>query len=254
MQLFGRPFKPRFWPSVVALPAFLIMLGLGFWQLDRLAEKEALIGKLEARWSEAAVPLPERFDDLDAWEYRRVLLKGHFLHEQEMPFPGKTYKGTVGAWIATPFVLDDGREVIVHRGWVPERYIPRATRREGLPEGEVTVEGIVRRGGWTGWESMRPDNSPTQNYWLYFDVPAMAAAAGLGNAITDIYVSQLGEEATGLMPIGLDLKVDLPNDHLQYAITWFALALTLAVIYVVFHLRGDGRRGNGAPGGGRGRA
>ncbi|HKY94388.1 MAG TPA: SURF1 family protein [Kiloniellales bacterium] len=237
MQLFGRPFRPRLWPTLVALPAFLVLLGLGFWQLDRLAEKEALIATLQARWSEPAVPLPASFDSLDDWEYRRVLLKGRFLHEKELLFPGKTYKGTVGNWIATPFVLDDGRSVIVHRGWVPDKYLPRATRREGLPEGEVTVEGILRRGGWSGWDSLRPENAPAQNYWLWFDLPAMAEATGLANAQTEVYVMQLGDEQTGLLPIGLELDVDLPNDHLQYAITWLALAIALAVIYLVFHLR-----------------
>jgi len=239
MQLFGRPFRPRLWPTVIAVPAFLLLLGLGFWQLDRLAQKEALIATLEARWSEAPAAFPERIDDYEAWEYRRVLLRGHFLHERELLFPGKTYKGSVGSWIATPFVLDNGRSVIVHRGWLPDRYLPRASRTEGLPEGEVTVEGILREGGWTGWESMRPENSPAQNYWLWFDLPAMAAAAELQNPVTDVYVMELGDEATGLLPIGLELSVDLPNDHLQYAITWFALAIALAVIYLVFHLRQD---------------
>lgn len=241
MQLFGRPFRPRLWPTLVALPTFLVLVGLGVWQLDRLAQKQELIDRLEARWSEAAVPFPASIDSFDDWEYRRVLLQGHFLHEQEFLFPGKTYKGTVGSWIATPFVLDDGRTVIVHRGWVPDQYESRATRKEGLSEGEVTIEGILRQGGWSGWESMRPDNAPAQNFWLYFDLPAMAAAAALRNPVTDVYVMQLGDEKTGLLPIGLELTVDIPNDHLQYAITWFALAIALAVIYLVFHLRQGAR-------------
>lgn len=237
MRLFGRPFRPRLWPTVVALPVFLVLVGLGVWQLDRLGEKQALIATLEARWSEAPVPFPGALGDPADWEYRRVLLTGRFLHEQEFLFPGKPYKGTVGSWIATPFVLDDGRTVIVRRGWVPDRYIARATRPEGLPEGEVTIEGILRQPGWPGWESMRPENQPVANQWFYVDTAAMAAAAGLANPVTEAYVVQLGDEATGLLPIGLELRVNLPNDHLQYAITWFALAIALAVIYLVFHLR-----------------
>ena len=237
MQLFGRPFRPRLWPTVMALPAFLALLGLGFWQLDRLQQKEALIARLEQRFSEAPTPLPESFGDPKEWEYKRVLLKGRFLHEQEFLFPGKPYKGTVGNWIATPFVLDDGRSVIVFRGWVPDQYIPRATRELGLPEGEVEVEGILHRGGWDGWEWLRPVNDPGHNLWLYFDPPAMAAAAKLENAVTDVYVEALGDEKTGLLPIGRNITIDVPNDHLQYAITWFSLAIALLVIYVVFHLR-----------------
>lgn len=237
MQLFGRPFHPRLWPTLVALPAFLVLLGLGVWQLDRLAQKQELIDRIELRWSEAAVPFPASIGSFDDWEFRRVLLRGRFLHEKELLFPGKTYKGTAGNWIATPFVLDDGRSVIVHRGWVPERYVARATRKEGLREGEVSIEGVLRQGGWFGWESMRPDNAPAQNYWLWFELPAMAEAAGLQNPVTDVYVMELGDEKTGQLPIGLELTVNLPNDHLQYAIIWFALALALAAIYVIFHLK-----------------
>jgi len=237
MRCFGRPFRPRLWPTVVTLPALLVLLGLGFWQLDRLGEKQALINTLQARWSEAAAPFPAAFGAAADWEYRRVLLQGRFLHAQEFLFPGKPRKGKIGAWIATPFVLDDGRSVIVHRGWVPERRIARSTRPEGLPEGAVTVEGILQQPGWPGWESMRPDNQPAANQWFYVDTAAMAAAAGLANAVTEVYVMQLGAEASGRLPIGLELSVDLQNNHLQYAITWFCLALALAVIYLVFHLR-----------------
>lgn len=165
------------------------------------------------------------------------MLTGSFLHDRELLLPGKTYKGTHGLWIVTPFRLEDGREVIVNRGWVPDRYQRRETRREGLFPGVVTLEGILRVPGWGGWESMRPDNQPAANVWFYFDLPAMAEAAGLTNAETRIYVEALGDESTGLLPIGLDRKVELPNDHLQYAITWFLLSLTLVVIYVIFHLR-----------------
>lgn len=241
MRLFGRPFRPRLWPTLMALPAFAVLLGLGIWQLDRLGEKRELIATLEARWSEPAVPMPESLGDPADWEYRRVLLTGRFLHEKEFLFPGKPHKGTVGYWIATPFVLNDGRTVIVDRGWVPDRYVARDSRPEGLPEGEVTIEGILRRPGWPGGEWLKPENFPANNQWAYVDTEAMAAAAGLEGPVLEAYVIALGDEASGILPIGRDLSVNLPNDHLQYAITWFSLALALLVIYFVFHLRSERR-------------
>jgi surfeit locus 1 family protein len=243
MRLFGRPFRPRLWPTLMALPAFLALIALGLWQLDRLGEKQALIATLEARWSEVATPFPEALGDIADWEYRRVLLTGRFLHEQEFLFPGKPYKGTVGYWIATPFVLNDGRTVIVDRGWVPDRYVARASRPEGLPAGEVTVEGILRRPGWPGGDWMKPENDPAHNQWAYVDTEAMAVTAGLERTVTEAYVIALGDEATGIMPIGRELGINLPNDHLQYAITWFSLAIALLVIYLLFHLRPEGRDG-----------
>lgn len=237
MQIFGRPFRPRLWPTLIALPAVLVMLGLGVWQLERLAWKQGLIDDLQSRWAQAAVPLPADLSDLEGLEYRRVLLTGRFLHERELVLPGKTYKGTYGQWIATPFVLEDGRGVLVNRGWVPEKYADPRSRREGLPEGTVTLEGILRLPGWSGWESMRPDNDPGGNRWYYFDIPAMAAATGLERPVTEFYVEAVGDEASGLLPIGLELTVDLPNDHLEYAITWFALAIALVGVYLVSQTR-----------------
>ncbi len=92
---------------------------------------------------------------------------------------------------------------------------------------------------------MRPDNAPERNHWYYFDLQAMAAAAGLERPVQEFYVEALGSEATGLLPIGLELQVRLPNDHLQYAITWFALALALAAIYLLSQSRRSPPAGRG---------
>lgn len=243
MTLFGRPFRPRLWPTLIALPAFLVLIGLGLWQLDRLAWKEGLIQELSQRMAADPVPLPLDLAD-PALEFRRVTVTGHFLHERELYLPGKTYKGTYGQWVVTPFVLEDGRSVLVNRGWVPEKYFRPETRKEGLLPGTLTFEGIIRLPGWQGWDSARPDNAPQANVWYYFDLPAMAEVTALENPVTEVYVEALGEEATGLLPIGLDRHVELPNDHLQYAITWFALALALLGIYIAWHLRAPSADGD----------
>lgn len=237
MQLFGRPFKPRLWPTLIALPAFLVLLGLGAWQLERLSWKQGLIAELTSRMEAPPIAMPDAPADPASLEFRRVTLQGEFLHDKELYFPDKTYKGTHGLWVATPFRLDDGRVVIVNRGWVPDKYLLPKTRQPGLLPGHVTVEGILRLPGWKGWDSMKPANDPGRNAWYFFDLPAMAEAAGLTGVVPELYVEALGDESTGLLPIGLDRHVELPNDHLQYAITWFALALVLLGIYIAFHLR-----------------
>ncbi len=245
MQFFGRPFQPRLWPTLITLPTVLVLIGLGVWQLDRLAWKQGLIDELSSRMAAAPIALPDQVEDPAGMEFRRVALAGSFLHDKELYFPDKTYKGTHGLWIATPFQLDDGRIVIVNRGWVPDKYVLPKTREAGLLPGHVTVDGILRVPGWKGWDSMKPANDPGRNAWYYFELPAMATAAGLEGVDTQLYVEALGDESTGMLPIGLDRHVELPNDHLQYAITWFALALVLLGIYFTYHLRretkSDGR-------------
>lgn len=237
MQLFGRPFRPRLWPTLTALPVFLVLIGLGTWQAQRMGEKEAEIATLQARWQAPPIELPQDFSDPEALQFHRVELTGRFLNDKEFYLPGKSYKATHGLYVATPFLLDDGRSVIVNRGWVPDKYKQPESRQAGLFQDRVTIEGILRIGGWKSRDFVKPENDPAKNVWYYFDLPAMAAVAGLQQPVTAMYVEALGDESTGILPIGLPFRVDIPNDHLQYAITWYLLAVALLVIYLAFHLK-----------------
>ena len=136
----------------------------------------------------------------------------------------------------TPLVRRDGPPVLVNRGWVPKDRKEPASRSPGQVAGEVSVDGIARVSQVrTGWLSgMIPDNQPDRNLWFTMDLPAMAAALGLPE-VAPLYVEAGPAPNPGTYPLGGQTRVSLPNDHLQYAATWFLLAIALAVIYVVFH-------------------
>ncbi len=240
-----RRLRPRLWPTLIAASGLVVLLALGTWQVERLYWKQALIAELAARASETPMPLPAAIVDPAALEFRPVKLSGRFRHERELYLEARPYKGRVGLHVVTPLVLDDGRAVLVDRGWVPpERKAPQ-TRRAGQVEGPLTVLGQMRRGGWTGLRLVRPDNRPADNAWLWMDLPAMAAAAGVPRTITDLYVVAAPAANPGGLPIGGAAKVKPRNEHLQYAITWYALALALLVIYLLHQSRpeGDGDAG-----------
>lgn len=232
-----RRFRPALWPTLFTLPALAALLGLGTWQLYRLDWKTDLIAEREARGTAPAIVLPREIADPRALEFRRVRLAGRFLHEAEMYLSGRTFKGQVGVHVATPMVLADGRGLLVDRGWVPMARKDPASRAEGQPEGLVVVEALLRTGGWKGSAMFRPDNRPEDNTWFWVDPEAMAARAGLKNPVTAVYAAAGPAENPGGLPVGGQTRVNLRNDHLQYAITWYALAVALVVIYVLFHLR-----------------
>lgn len=234
-------FRPTLWPTVFTIPALLVLVGLGTWQLERLQWKTALIAEIQGRVSVPAEPLPAMLaaagDDLPSVQYRRVSLTGAFRHDAEMYLAARSMNGNVGYHVVTPFDLADGGTVLVDRGWVPpERKLP-AQRPEGQVDGEVTIEGVVRvPRAEKSW--LQPDNEPHNNMWFWVDLPAMAEHARLGAVGTDlapVYVEAGPAENPGGFPIGGQTRVNLPNDHLQYAITWYALAVILAVIYVIYH-------------------
>jgi surfeit locus 1 family protein len=163
-----------------------------------------------------------------------VRLEGSFLHDKELYLGARSMNGNPGYHVLTPFALADGGTVLVDRGWVPvERKTPES-RPEGQVAGTQTVEGIVRLPGRQAW--MQPDNEPGKNMWFYVDLPAMATAMG-ADIRTDLYVDAGAAENPGTYPVGGQTRIEIPNDHLQYAITWGLLAVALAVIYVLYHLK-----------------
>lgn len=230
-----RRFRPTLWPTLFTIPAVIVMLSLAAWQFQRLAWKTELIETFEARVAAEPVPAPAEIEDLDAWRFRRVTATGHFDYEREIQITGKPFEGTAGFHVVTPLRTTDGFTLIVNRGWVPERDRRPADRPETLPDGEVTVVGIVRRDAVRG--SFVPDNEPANDVWLYVDIAEIARERGLGAPVANYYVDVLRPAGPYTLPIGAKSSIDVRNEHLQYAITWLLLAATLVVIYVLYHCR-----------------
>jgi surfeit locus 1 family protein len=236
-------FRPTFWPTVISVPAFIVLLGLGTWQVQRLHWKENLIAERTARTTAAPIALPPagrqlsaaELDDLD---FRHATVTGAFEHAQEMYLAARTMEGSVGYQIVTPLRLEDGSVALVNRGWVPDTRKDPAKRAAGQVSGTVTIDGAIRAPGVQHW--LQPDNEPAKNIWFWNDMPAMAAHAGIpADRLVPVFLEAGPAPNQGGLPIGGQTHVILPNDHLQYAITWFALAIGLAVIYFLYHLRRD---------------
>ena len=227
-------FRPTLVPTLFTVPAIILMVGLCIWQVQRLHWKEGLIAERESRVSAEPVALPAAGVDPAGMEYRRVRLDGSFRNDKELYLGARSLNGNAGYQILTPFALTGGGTVLVDRGWVPvERKAPQS-RAEGQLEGNRAVEGIVSVPHGQAW--MQPDNEPNKNMWFFVDLPAMAAASGV-DLRTDLYVDDGPAENPGKYPVGGQTRIELPNDHLQYAITWGLLAVALADIYVLYHLK-----------------
>lgn len=224
-------FRPKFWPTVITIPAVLFMLALSAWQVQRLYEKEAMIRERTSRSEAAPIPLPPMGANIEVAEFRRVALNGRFDHGREFYLAARSQNGNVGFWVVTPFVLGDGGgAVLINRGWVPnDRKLPE-TRVEGQLAGDVSLDGIVRQPQRQSW--FQPPNEPQANIWFYLDPAEIAATSGLP-VRQDLYLDAVKTELPGGFPIGGQTRIRFPNDHLQYAITWGSLALALIVIYVI---------------------
>ncbi|MGH7123163.1 MAG: SURF1 family protein [Stellaceae bacterium] len=216
-----------------SLAAFAVLIGLGTWQVERLHWKEGLIAERTAAISAPPVDLPRSLEAARPLEFHRVQAKGQFLYDREIPLHAiERRTGAAGYLVFTPLRLDDGAVVLVERGWVPPEKRDAAARPQGNPPGEVAVDGLLRlapveKPGW-----FIPANDPGRNEWFWIDLPALARAAGVPGA-QPFYVETRLVPNPGGFPVGGQANADLPNDHLQYAITWYALAGALAVIYLL---------------------
>ena len=229
--------------TVSALVGVVILSGLGIWQLDRKISKENLIATLNARLSRAPEDLPPRASwprlRQDGEEFRRVAFPAEFLDGEEalVYTAGSPLRSDVkgpGYWVFAPARLAGGSIVVINRGFVPDDHKDPAMRAEGVPHGIVDVVGVMRwpeiRGSFT------PADDPKKNVWYLRDSNSIATFKKWATA-APFYVDQESPTPAGGLPKPGKLEVRLPDDHLQYAITWFGLALALAGVYVVWLAR-----------------
>ncbi len=198
-----------------------ILLGLGFWQLDRRAWKEDLLATIATRLDKPPEPLPQQ--PAPAWEYRRVLVQGEVVPENWFRFPNRSREGKVGDVLMLLVWAESGRLVLVEHGLIGFG--------EPLPTLPATVakEGILRLPAEPGW--LTPANDPQANLWYTADLPAIARAAGTDPAsVQPFYVASKS------------WTPHLANNHLAYAVTWFSFAAIFVVIFVLFHRQKTGER------------
>ena len=230
----ARRFRPQLWPTLAALAAFLVLVGLGTWQVERLQWKESLIAERQARLAAPPEPLPSDAEDWRTWEFRRVQMSGAFRHDLEQLFGASAIDGQLGHHVLTPMLRGDGAAVLVDRGWVPADKAHPAARRESQIGGPVEVTGIARyrADGEPGW--FTPDNQPQARLWFRYDLPAIEEAIGL--ELLPVVVEADASGSDGL-PIGGRTRIELPNNHLQYALTWYGLAAVLVAMYLGFGMQ-----------------
>lgn len=202
--------------------------------MDRLQWKSGLIATFEKRMMEEAVLPPIEINDLNQWRYRRIKLEGIFQHEKELLMTGRTFEGTAGFHVLTPLLLFDNRIVLINRGWIPEKLKERQSRPNTLISGPIRFLGILREDKKRGF--FVPDNEPQNEVWLYVDTVEMAEHRKI-YPVAPYFIDQIRKSGVRELPIGVSTEINLRNEHLQYAFTWFSLAIILLIIYTIYHCR-----------------
>jgi surfeit locus 1 family protein len=233
-------------PSIAAACAFAILIGLGVWQVKRLAWKEALIATVSERFAAPATALPPPSDwahlDPADDEFRRVRVSAEFRNDKAaLVFTtGSSLRAGEqgpGYWVFTPARFSGGI-VMVNRGFVPEGRQDPASLHAGELAGRLDIVGVMR---WPERPGLfTPDEEPAKNLFFARDSTAIAAAKDIG-PVAPFYIELESPAAPGGFPVAGALQPSFPNNHLGYAVTWFGLAAVLAASFA-FWAVGRGRQ------------
>jgi surfeit locus 1 family protein len=217
--------------SISTLFLLGVLAWLGVWQLQRREWKENLLANIHERmtappvaWDTSTPPPPE---------FTRVTVSGDYRTDKPLLLYGRTHNEVPGIHVIASLFPHGTIPVLIDEGFLPSPQTPETAASPAAVDKSVT--GIVRYPPGQGW--FEPDNDPAQNQWFWIDLQAMGRSMGI-DAVSPVYIELTeGETAGGPIPTGDTLMANIPNQHLNYAITWFSLAGLLAIFYAVWLVR-----------------
>ena len=202
-------------PLIVGVLGCAILVSLGLWQLRRMDWKEDMIAQIQSRIGGAPVALPASPDP--SMKYLPVLVSGQTTGQEIDVLSGTREQGG-GYQVVSGFVTDDGRRILLDRGFVDQDH-----KRDPRPATRLEVAGNLHWPDEKG--SATPEPNLTENIWFARDVPAMAKALGTEPVL--VVAAEIRGDAQGIMPIPVAIE-GIPNNHLSYAAQWFMIAVAWA--------------------------
>lgn len=211
-------------PLVFGLVGIAILVSLGNWQMRRMAEKQAFLAAIDARIEDAPAAIPVQPDPA-ADRFLAVAVRG-MMTDQELHVLVSVKKVGAGYRIISAFETEDGRRILVDRGFV--RTPQKQARRYTGPM------GVIGNLHWPDEiDSYTPQNDTVKNIWFARDVPGMAAALKTEPIL--LIARQVSENDSGVTPLPVDSS-GIPNDHLEYVLTWYGLAIVWGAM-TLYYLR-----------------
>ncbi|GIV78384.1 MAG: SURF1-like protein [Litorilinea sp.] len=234
LKLFNRRW---WWTTLLVIAGVAVLIRLGFWQLDRLEQRRAFNAMVAERWKQepydlAHNPLPA---DLQELEYRRVEVEGEFDYERQLVLVSQTRSdGAPGVILVTPLVFEDGRAVLVARGWIPsDLAAPENWPQFQEPPGQPVI-GLIQESQMLPNGEAPPIPDSPQTEWFRINIDAIQPQ--MPYQLLPVFILQLPEEGRpyDALPYREEpLRLD-EGSHLSYAIQWFTFAAILAFGYLQF--------------------
>ncbi|MCX8024473.1 MAG: SURF1 family protein [Thermanaerothrix sp.] len=239
--------------TLLVLAAIAVMIRLGFWQLDRLAQRRAFNARVLAAQAMPVLNLNENIplDDLEAMEYREVVVEGTYLFEDEVLLRNQVWEGRLGFHVLTPLQIRGSNwAVLVDRGWLPYEEAQLPARLSFQEQGMVTVKGIIRRGqerpdfGGVPDPTLAPGQTRLEA-WNLVNIPRIQQQTRV--PLLTVYIQQAPDPAWQGLPYRELPEVEISEGpHLGYAIQWFTFAAILGIGYP-FYVKRQLQKAGGHP-------
>lgn len=239
---FPNPLNRRWWfPTLFVIAGVYVLIQLGFWQLDRLEQRREYNQFVASRWDQAPFDLADNVlpADLSELEYRRVELSGEFDYEHQIALKNQFRGQEPGVNLVTPLLLNDGRAILVARGWIPlAQAVPEEWAQFSAPSNEEVI-GMLQES-----QTLAGAKAPEEAQLEWFRVDIAAIQRQLPYELMPVFVTQLPEPGRAFDDLPYrEIPFEITEgNHFSYAIQWFAFALVFGVGYIQFMLYTERRR------------
>ncbi len=221
--------KLPFWGTILTVFGVFVLCSLGYWQLHRLQWKAEILADMDAQYEIDAPNTPVSLDfPSDNVSFRRGYLTGIFDYDKSIMLQPRVHDGEVGYHVITPFTVGGEiySSILVNLGWVPFDW-ERPSSTEGE---EVKIIGMLRK--LHNVSSFVPENAPDEDMWYKVDVEQISRIKGIEGVSPNIFYVE--DNAGGdKYPIAAATRVKINNNHAQYALFWFSMAVAMIAIYIL---------------------
>lgn len=222
--------------TIIVIVGVIFLIQLGFWQLDRLQQRRDFNMRVAERWREEPFDInnTEIPSDLSLLEFRRVQVSGEYDYANQIILSNQTRNQAPGSILVTPLVLDDGRAILVARGWVPSGGDDPEHWDLYHEDADAPIVGLIQE-----TQLLPNGNAPTppatpQISWFQINIDAIQPQ--MPYELLPVFILQLPEEGRTIndLPMREEPLVLDEGSHFSYAIQWFMFALILGVGYIFF--------------------
>ena len=249
-----RLFSRKWWKTtLLVIAAIIVMVRLGFWQLDRLAQRRAFNSRVEAQLTQSALELKAENLKADLYniEYREAILVGEYDHDRQVVLRNQDWQGRLGVHLLTPlFIQGSDQAILVDRGWIPFEDFKSGKLSQYDENGLGEINGVIRRSQTKPRIGGRADNIPAAGEpplqaWNWINVDGIAGQ--LPYEVLPVYLLNSPDPSRNQMPYRTQSELELSEgSHLGYAFQWFTFATILALGYPIYIRREETRLASSA--------